>query len=173
MKRAIAIALVVLFTFNILGNYVLLMVHKYEVKRELISLLKTGVADAQLTTIKITSKNKKDIHWKEAHEFKYKGEMYDVVKTEKKDANTTIYYCITDSVERQLLTDLENQTDQNKTTKSSKINTTKGIVKIIPKEEFDLNLPILPLKNKTIASQYLSFYHSVKIDIESPPPNLV
>ncbi|MCB0445850.1 MAG: hypothetical protein KDC68_09415 [Gelidibacter sp.] len=173
MKRAIAIALASIFTFNILGNYALLMVHKYEVKRELISFLKTGVADAQLTLIKITSKNKKDLYWKEAHEFKYKGEMYDVVKTEKKDANTTIYYCITDSKERQLLTDLENQTDKNKTSKNSKINTSKVVIKIIPKEEFDPNLPVLPLKNKTITSQYLSFYHSVKIDIESPPPNLV
>jgi hypothetical protein len=149
------------------------MAHKYDIRRELISLLKTGVADAQLTTIKITSKNKKDIHWKETHEFTYKGEMYDVVKTEKIDAVTTIYHCITDSAERQLLTDLENQSDQNKTTKNGKINSAKVVIKIIPKEEFNLNLTILPLKNKTIASQYLSFYHSVKIDIESPPPNLV
>ncbi|GGG45807.1 hypothetical protein [Bizionia arctica] len=151
------------------------MVHKYEIKQELLSILKTGSSDTNLTIIKITSKNKKDIHWKETNEFKYKGEMYDVVKIEKTDSKTTLYYCIADSKERELLADLENQINKNKTTKNGKVRTVKVVVKIIPKEEINLTdkHSILLLQNKKIYSHCLSFYNSVKMDIESPPPNLV
>ena len=133
--------------------------------------IKTHVPDSELTLIKITNQNKNDLKWKDANEFSYHGLMYDVVKTEK-SKNQTSYFCIADHREMELLQQLENQIDQNKSTKSSKNSLVKSLIKVIPKvnNEVESTIAHIRLNKNNISTEIFEVYNSLKLELNIPPP---
>jgi len=61
-----------------------------------------------LTQLHITAGQKEEIKWVEADkEFRYRGDMYDIVRTETLADGNMIYHCIADHAETHLYNEIE------------------------------------------------------------------
>ena len=92
------------------------------VRKQIKHRILEGISNSELTLVKISPENK-NIRWKHSKEFEYKGEMYDIVRSEK-HGDTTYYYCWWDNKETHLnqrLTEtLSMEWGKNETNKSTK-----------------------------------------------------
>ncbi|WP_147309561.1 hypothetical protein [Marixanthomonas ophiurae] len=141
----------------------------------MIQQIKAGVADADLTQIRITSENENQLIWEDGEEFRYKGIMYDVVKMETVDKETTIYHCLTDTQETNLLAELQDILKKNKKTKNNRKNPVKTFFKVfnkIPPQQQKQGIVIFE-RNPEVIFHYVNYYNPPKLDISSPPPKTV
>lgn len=106
----IALFLLGLMFFINQGAFVQFKVRQYQVKKEIKHRIKAGIPQQELDVIKVPleweKEKNKDFKWIEGHEFRYKGEMYDVVKSEQHEGETW-YYCIKDEKEKALFVELD------------------------------------------------------------------
>lgn len=154
-----------------MGCYLMLSVQRFEARREMLQHIKNHLSNSELTAIRINLQNKHELHWEETNEFSYRGEMYDVVKIET-SGNQTVYFCIADHRETELLQQLEIQIDKDKSTKNSTNGLVKSIIKLIPKLEDHLENDLIHLsnpKNRLAIHTFIS-YNSIKLELTSPPP---
>tara|TARA_R110000823_G_scaffold266883_1_gene386800 strand:- start:236450 stop:237004 length:555 start_codon:yes stop_codon:yes gene_type:complete len=175
LKSAVATFLFVAFLFNFGGCYIILKYQQYQVKKEMIQQIKAGVSDADLTQIRITSKNENELLWEDGEEFRYKGIMYDVVKTETLDKETTIYHCLTDTQETNLLAELQDILKKNKKSKNNRKNPVKTFFKFfnkIPPQPQKQGIAVFETKTE-VSFEYINYYNPPKLDVSSPPPKTV
>ena len=148
------------------------MLQKYHVRKEMIERIKQDIPSSELTAITWTSKNKTDFDWRDSKEFKYKGMMYDVVKTKKVNSEATIYYCLTDHLEMKLLTKLEAQKEKN--SKQDKNNPTKEVIKLFFKVETSkLQYTVSVHSKPSVNIKIVNFYDSRMPETWCPPPNFI
>lgn len=134
--------------------------------------IKKGIPLSELTAITMTAKNKTDFYWQDDHEFRFREVMYDVVKSEKVNEETTIFYCITDHVEMKLLAKMEKQ--KNKNSNDDKNSPQKETNKLFFKTEFLQHENHIIVDSKTSLYNFqANFYNSLALDISSPPPNII
>jgi hypothetical protein len=92
------------------------------VRKQVKNRILEGIPNSEFTLIKISPESK-NIRWKHSKEFEFKGEMYDVVRTEK-HGDTTYYYCWWDNQEtllnQKLNENISMELGQNATNKSTK-----------------------------------------------------
>ncbi len=175
LKSVVATCLLFIFLFNFGGCYVILKVQQYQVRREMIQQIKAGVSDTDLTPIKVTSENENQLIWEDGEEFQYKGIMYDVVHTEKVDHKTTIYHCLTDTQETNLLAELQDLIKKNKKNKNNRKNPVKIFFKVLNKisPQFQKQGIVIFESNPEVIFHYVNYYNPPKLDISSPPPKTV
>jgi hypothetical protein len=101
LKKILVYLLLFLFLFNSMGYYFVFELHKYRVKKEMQTLAdKCAVA---LTILKIAdAEYDREFQRIDKKEIRYKGALYDVIK-EIQTGGTTIFYCIHDKKEENLL----------------------------------------------------------------------
>jgi hypothetical protein len=101
LKKTLPYILLFLFLFNILGYYFIFEVQKYHVKKEMQARVQKG--STVLTILRVMDpENNPDFQRVEKMEIRYKGSLYDVIKEVQK-GRTTIFYCIHDKKEENLL----------------------------------------------------------------------
>ena len=75
------------------GAFVMLRVQKSLVRREVKHMLMRKINKEELVLIKVSkTQHQNELEWKHSKEFKYKGEMYDIVSVEQ-HGDSTWYYC--------------------------------------------------------------------------------
>ena len=163
MKKIISKILIAAFIFNIFGvpfAFKVVQINiKYEVRRE----IKAGANDNEL---EIIFADDEFIHWIfRGKEFRYKDEMYDVVKSKVID-NKKYYYCICDKKEK----DLINQ--YNKTNSSKTENIIKNIKTILLFFDGIPNLLNFVFFNYIIYNYLINLIENY-IVIPSPPPKII
>lgn len=165
MRKLISILILIILIFNIGGYYFCFKILQYKIRCEIKNKILKNVKDQELCLIIINKDNKSDITWYENNkEFKYQGQMYDVVRI-KNYNNEKCYYCINDKKEKQLLTNYYKN-----------INLKKNIERKI-KNIFNVKYVLrqCTLKNKSIIinrsfSEIVFIYKSNILDIFPPPP---
>jgi len=132
-----------------------------EIKKE----IRSGLKDEELTLIIVSHNDESEIQWiKPQKEFRYKGEMFDVVRVKYKNEKK-YYYCINDIKEKRLIAAF------NKNHKSK-----KGNEKRMKNRSNNQYFQSFLIKIKDNCSIHLYFvrcdikYKSNIIDILSPPP---
>jgi hypothetical protein len=70
------------------------------------AMLKSSLNKELLTVIVIKSTEEDQLNWKEDHEFYYKKNLYDIVRSVK-IGSSTVYYCINDEQEETLFSELD------------------------------------------------------------------
>ena len=146
------------------------MIQTHYVRREMVQEIKKGIPFSELTLVTMISKNKQEFNWRDKHEFRYKGILYDVVKTRKINSEITAYYCISDHMEMKLLSKLEKQKDNN--SKQNKSNSKKGSIKLIFKLDTEKQkLFALTDSKSSNFKRKIVCYNPISLDIPSPPPN--
>jgi hypothetical protein len=116
-------------------------------------------------------KQKIDFKWIHSREFRYKGEMYDVVKKEENN-NKLFLYCINDKKEKRLEKEFEKRVNNNSTnSKRRHVSTHFNILLSEPVQSEQLNFRLC---SECIFNYYLTdSYNSIHSEIQSPPPRLV
>ncbi len=161
MKKTSVFILLLLSLVNLFSFWYFKLL-QYQIKTEVKQTIKEGVHVNALTAVDASNK---DIKWIEANkEFYLNFHMYDIVYKEDKE-NKTIFYCIDDSKEKQLI---ESFTRTNKDHK----NSLKIIVKLISMQYVPMSYTFYGklTVNKVIFIIPCKFYSSVYDDLDTPPP---
>jgi hypothetical protein len=107
MKRAFAIFFLIIFSFNIAGYFFAYEVMRYHARKEIKKNIRETLPGAELTSIIIEQDQQSEIIWhRDAEEFSYKGQMYDLVRIELAEGKI-IYKCINDRQEEKLFSALD------------------------------------------------------------------
>ena len=101
MKSTLSILLLFIFLGNVIGYQIVFNQLQHNIHRETERQIEKGLPDEELVVI--VTDHEEDLHWTRPYkEFRYKGEMYDVVKI-KTFNNKKNYYCICDKKENNLM----------------------------------------------------------------------
>lgn len=133
-------------------------------KEEMIELLIFNKEDIQ--------KRKIDFKWIHSREFKYNGDMYDIVD-KKETENQLIVHCINDTKEKKLEEEFEKRVHKNSLEdKQRPASSNFSFVSI--SEPVHNEKPYNLITNEcTFSYKLTEFYKSFNLDIPSPPPRFV
>jgi len=154
--------------YSVLGYYLNFKIEQFWIKEEIEQRIIKHLPEKDLTLIKISSANSEKIHWtEESSEFRFDGEMYDVVKT--KSANdTTYYYCFNDEKESKLMSCVDKLVKEQTTGNSKSKNVQK---KQVINYFFQQVLLSQFINEKSICYlDFSSFYKPFTKEVLSPPP---
>lgn len=174
MKKLLSILFILIFLYNLSGYYVVFRALQYRVRREIKHRIKQNVSDDELVLISIANDN--CLTWtKPNKEFRYKGEMYDIVSQETKE-DMILYYCIHDFKESKLFADLDEHVQKHITDNPKQRKKAESLLKKITKDYF---FQVLIISNSHRVPQnlkykkYLQAYDSIYLKVLTPPPKLV
>jgi len=106
MKKTIAILFIVLYVFNLAGYYAVFKALQYQVRVDVKTRIKASVSESELVLIIVRNDEEGTMHWLNESEFRYRGNMYDVVRHYSR-GNAHYYVCINDKQEDQLFKNLD------------------------------------------------------------------
>lgn len=159
---------------GVFGEWLVFKIIQSDIHQAIENRIAASDFEKGLVTIKIATKNIPDnFTWVEAHEFRYKGEMYDIVKQEVRN-DTTYYTCIHDVRETALYANMEQQIQDEFSTNPERQKQQTDLLQKIPKFYFIVtNSTFLnytsptqpPAANKTP-------WLDISPAISSPPPRL-
>lgn len=175
MKKITSILILSLFIYNTIGflalHPILSIYYKYvgleqankPSEEELIERLIFNKEDIQ--------KGKIDFRWIHSREFKYNGDMYDIVKKEETDKQL-IVHCINDTKEKKLEEEFEKRVHKN-SSEDKRLPVKINIINSLFSEPIQSE----QIKNDLVYEQSFNnwrtdFYQSLFLDIPSPPPRL-
>lgn len=146
---------------------------QFQVKDEVKSLLKHSVSHEDLVLISIENSESSLLTWtKPNKEFRYQGQMYDVVEKEIKGSKTE-YRCLHDFKESKLFEHLDIHIKNYISHHPEQQNKTKNLLNIMAKLFFfqrnTLSLKSNCLTKKTHAI-FIQNYQSIALDLRYPPP---
>jgi hypothetical protein len=130
-------------------------------KEEMIELLIFNKKDIQ--------EGKIDFRWIHSREFKYNGDMYDIVKKEETDKKL-FFYCINDTKEKKLEEEFGKRVHKNSLEDKQRpaSNNFVSISEPVQSENTGNSLA----SECTFSFWLTEFYQSLNLDIPSPPPRL-
>jgi hypothetical protein len=175
VRRIVSILILSLFVYNTIGflavHPFLSMYYKYmgmlradmPSEEEMIELLIFNKDDIE--------KEKIDFTWIHSREFKYNGDMYDIV-TKEETEKQLIVYVINDTKEKKLEEDFEKRVHKNSTENKHLPSIIKYSLSISEPVQSNQVSFILEYQSPFDYRQYNS-YSSLYLDIPSPPPRLV
>ncbi|MBK7407270.1 MAG: hypothetical protein IPL49_18650 [Saprospirales bacterium] len=171
MKTAISIALLFLLSFHLAGFYLFFSFQQRQAKTEIKQRIKQRVPEAALSLIVLCTDDLDQLQWKDAHEFWYQGQLYDIVRSTQQDQTIT-FHCISDVQETRLFKNLgywveRHQEDRDKGTFSVKL-IRQMFTMLSPPQV----IPVLALtgRRQNTPSIYSDPFHSWIVDTPSPPP---
>ncbi len=167
MKKNLAILFLFIFILQIAGPYPWFKVVDTIIHEKMINRIAKISDSDKLCLVTIPENKMSEVYWKVKNkEFRYKNEMYDVVKL-KYSGSERHYYCIKDSKENELLASYLKQVKALKTVE-------KRIRIMLITNYLPQNL-IVKLYNSFVVYSYFElpkFYVSKIIEINSPPPQI-
>jgi hypothetical protein len=102
--------------FQAAGHFFVFKILQHEIRREIKQQIKAGVPEAELVLLKIPrnleEKNNPIFQRIHEREFRYGGDMYDIVRQET-NGDTTWYYCLADEKETLLFANLDELVKQD------------------------------------------------------------
>ena len=147
---------------------------KHEIKTEMKNRILNDIPVNELSVFVFNKTEYANLDWKDRKEFRYKGNMYDIVKVDFNSDTDIRTYCLKDENETSLFALHEKQV-QNNSSETTNGKSTHKLIKIIPNYFFqtftnNFFIPertvLLSLRNKTI---FISFVG----EVPSPPPKQV
>jgi hypothetical protein len=168
MKKFLSFFIVSVFLFNIGGYYLWYRLEQHCIQKEIQNKIREGMNDNAITLIILPADDETGICWiKPNKEFRYKSEMYDVIKIQSKQ-HKKFYYCINDTKEKHLITEF------NKTHNAKKA-LEKKIKRIFTYNLFINCFSILKNQNSfNLTFTTINFlYNSNLVEIHSPPPKSI
>lgn len=117
-----------------MGYFAVFQILKYNIKQEIKNAIKSEIPDNKLTVISVSEENIAEITWFEnGKEFMYKDKLYDIIRTTQMGSITT-YYCINDTQEKELFTNLNEHIENHVKNDLSKNKQTKTVLKKVIKD---------------------------------------
>jgi hypothetical protein len=149
---------------------------QYQSRREVNQRIKQSVPDDELVLIKIAVTDIPSLNWtKLDKEFRYKGEMYDIVRQKTKE-DMILYYCIHDFKENKLFVNLHEHIQKHIADNPKQRKKAENMLKKLTKDYFS---HVLTINNSPISPQdlkykkYLRTNNSIYLDVLTLPPKLI
>ena len=103
MKKLAVIAILILFLVNTIGCFIAFRFNQHRIQQEMVARIRCGSFRENIVILKILHPERESQfrRIKDA-EFSYFGKMYDLV-AERKKGDTTLFYCLQDTREDDLL----------------------------------------------------------------------
>jgi hypothetical protein len=115
--------------------------------------------------------NRIDFRWIHSREFKYNGEMYDIIKKDENNERL-ILHCINDKKEKRLEEEFAKKiNDNSKNNKQQQVSYHLNIILSEPVQTETINFAFNGTTN--FFREISNSYNSVQLDIPSPPPRPV
>ncbi len=112
MRKGFAIFLLIVSLYPYLGTKAILLLRKGVVREQVKERILAGVGQNELAQLRFSNEAaQSELRWEHSKEFEYKGEMYDVVRSEQR-ADSVTYWCIHDRAETEINRQLDRLTDQ-------------------------------------------------------------
>ena len=153
--------------YSIVGIFINFSLEHRSIKKEIKRLLIHKLPDEELSLIMISKANSGELRWmKKDKEFRYKGNMYDVVRSEQK-GDTTYYRCFNDTRETRLFAHLDKLVKDQ--TGTSRIN---NIQKVSFQNYIFTSLKIKKYQQEKKLKYFDKIipYKSIELDTLTPPP---
>jgi hypothetical protein len=176
LKQTITILLALVFVYNTMGFLFIqpLLVRYYK---------QLGMNEAanpsNKNKIELMVFNKEDIlnqkinfRWIHSREFKYNGDMYDIVKKEE-NKNQLILYCINDTKEKKLEEEFEKRVHQNTSENKQRPSANFQLNILLSEAVQNENISTELLPEYIFREQLIIGYKSNHLEIPSPPPRFV
>lgn len=175
MKKIAILFLLSIFLFNTVGYFIAFKSVQYEIKSEVLSEIKQDINNKELTPVTINKNNLQDIEWLESgEEMRYNDQLYDIVKSTE-TSSTITYYCIADTKEESLFTNLDEHIRThiaaNKPAQNQKTSVDK-VIKLYFAIEQSIKFKDVSL-NRVQFLQTNLIYSSTLLETDSPPPEFV
>jgi len=107
MRRLTAILFLGIFILQAFGYFFTYRVIKWHIHKEVTSQISLGqYHSSALTRISLTQEQLRLLEWEEENEFRYQEEWYDVIES-KRSGDSTIFFCIKDDKDTQLVSNVE------------------------------------------------------------------
>lgn len=121
IKKLTSFLIVSILLLNIVGYYPIFKIAELQIQHAVKQQMKKNLSKKDLHVLSFPIHQKNNIKWeRKEKEFKYKGQLYDVVYAEA-IGDSINYYCINDSEETLLFSCLDNLINKEVTTRSSPI----------------------------------------------------
>lgn len=147
------------------------MYYKYLGMQKAESYSEEEIIELLIINKKDLAENKIDFKWIHSREFRYNGEMYDVVKKEEDD-KYFFFHCINDEKEKRLGEEFEKRVNDNSANSKHQQRTSNHfnilISEPVQNEDIDITLVYECIFNQWITEKY----YSIQLDIPSPPPRI-
>ena len=165
MKRLVSFILLFLFLFISDGVYLYFRYLQHKIHQEIKTEIRKGLEEEDLSLIIIPVNSGQEILWtKKDKEFRYKGNMYDVVRTEVR-GQKIYYYCLNDVKEKQLMARYRS-TNRRRAKMLMSLKRVMGSKYFSEKFSFKTDL----YQTGILLTQYREQYHSLIPEVNSPPP---
>lgn len=173
LNKAVTILLFSLICISSIGIYPIFKLLQLQAKENVEATLKRGITTDKLKRVEADKAN--DIVWEdEGKEFRYHGEMYDIVKTDTIKGKV-VYYCFNDTKESQLFTELETLVGKQMGNERTHTGAAaKILMRLMAQTYLPVNQCNLHLFHPGNISRYSYHYHFIQgiayTNIVSPPP---
>lgn len=110
-KKPVSIVLTILMIYHTIGFYAAFHGLRYYVRHEVKQQIKRNIPDSELAILSFdpNSGDFLSIQWIDSHEFRFRGEMFDVIRTTVDDRGIRTYACIRDTQEERLMAALDGE----------------------------------------------------------------
>ena len=164
-----------IFIYNLFGYYIVFQLVQFQVRDEVKTRLKYSVPESDLVLISIDDGSDSLLIWvKPEKEFRYQGQMYDIVKL-KKTKFKTLYYCLQDFKESKLFEHLDRHINNYIAHNPDQQNKTKNLLNTMAKVFFIPKDMLWIMKESFFTindTYYIQNYQSISLDIGHPPPKV-
>lgn len=173
LKKIVIILFLSALFLDFGGVVTLFKIEQTRIRREIKRQIKRGLRSEDLHVLEFLPEDIKELEWIKANEFRYKGQLYDIVKAEN-CGKWKIYWCINDIQEQQLFSKLDEwvkkKSDQENAGKSFAGKLFKFLMLYYPTETAP-ELLIRPPVAKQIWCNKLPI-KGMSGEPDSPPPQL-
>lgn len=95
-----------LFLYNLVGFYPAYTWRQHQFRKQAERQRRIQLPDQALVRIQVARLGRAELHWQESHEFRWRGQLYDVVR-QHATADSITYFCWHDRGEEKLLAGLQ------------------------------------------------------------------
>jgi hypothetical protein len=177
LQRFIYILVTLVLVIKIAGFYPLFKIKQWDIRRNIELMIEEKIFNESVEKISIPSKDVKQLKWeREGKEFWYKGNLYDIVRSEIQD-ETTHFYCFNDTHEaelhRKFQAFIHSKSDNPDDSDMSTIDFFKKIIKIYYPNNFkhiEVVKGVISLDERLDFISFPSFYQSIYLQSLKPPP---
>lgn len=172
LKKLAATLLTLIICYNTVGYYIVFKTSQLKVKSEIKKLIKSSVPEDQLVVFRLSPENQNDFEWIHSKEFRYKGNMYDIVRKTVISASETDLYCIHDVQETGLFAHLDflvkqaMNHDKNASKSSTLLSVYFSMLYFQSYQDFNFS----PQGTEMQFTEIPEIYASLCLSVLSPPP---
>lgn len=173
MRKIYSIFLIAVLLFPLMGTTLFLQHQKMKARKEAREMIISNLSQNDLTLLKFTPEESLTLlSWEHPGEFKYMGQMYDIVKTET-IGDSIYYWCYADHKETRVNKAIEQAVAKASGPDPVRQNQTERLTDFLKTVYFQgsnsWNLPIPNILDPTSSILDL-FYSSPSFSPPSPPP---